>query len=131
MPPDLKEIVVDLARHDPETTYIWKYEAEDGVGKDVDNLVKSSWTPQYELLSRPLSTYFFRERQDLGIRKPRGNGERSGGGLHRDPVGRRGTLRRPNTVVLNDGLPRRCHLCGKVATSTERGPGEGRPESFA
>lgn len=51
MPVAMKEAIVQMARDTPEATFIWKYETEDGVGSGVENLVKTKWAPQHELLS--------------------------------------------------------------------------------
>ncbi|TKR62978.1 hypothetical protein L596_026870 [Steinernema carpocapsae] len=52
MPDEMKEAVKKTMRRFPDVTFIWKYEKdEDNIGKDVPNLVTSSWVPQNDLLN--------------------------------------------------------------------------------
>lgn len=52
MPRSMKESIVEVIRSFPDVVFIWKYEdPEDDVGAGVENLVKTAWMPQNDLLS--------------------------------------------------------------------------------
>ncbi|CEF69828.1 UDP-glucuronosyl/UDP-glucosyltransferase family-containing protein [Strongyloides ratti] len=52
MPRKMKDSIVETIKKLPDVTFIWKYETpEDGIGKDIENLILSKWIPQYDLLN--------------------------------------------------------------------------------
>uniref|UniRef100_A0A0N5A0N3 glucuronosyltransferase n=1 Tax=Parastrongyloides trichosuri TaxID=131310 RepID=A0A0N5A0N3_PARTI len=52
MEQDQKDEILKVIKSLPDITFIWKYETpEDGIGRDVDNLVLSKWVPQNDLLN--------------------------------------------------------------------------------
>lgn len=97
MPEKMKQTIVQTARRNPEVTFIWKYEKEDDVGKGVENLVKTKWMPQNDLLSEfqqfllshlklhaqfflnlPIFNSNFRQRPHFRLRHSRRHGQRHG-----------------------------------------------------
>ncbi|CAD5209534.1 unnamed protein product [Bursaphelenchus okinawaensis] len=51
MPEEKKQDVLSLVRNFPEYEFIWKYEGDDAVGKELKNLHKRKWLPQSDLLA--------------------------------------------------------------------------------
>ncbi|GMT21778.1 hypothetical protein PFISCL1PPCAC_13075, partial [Pristionchus fissidentatus] len=55
MLPEMKRSIAKMVARFPDTTFIWKYEKDDEIAKEVTvstpNLVLSKWTPQVDLLN--------------------------------------------------------------------------------
>uniref|UniRef100_A0A0K0E427 glucuronosyltransferase n=1 Tax=Strongyloides stercoralis TaxID=6248 RepID=A0A0K0E427_STRER len=52
MPIAMKNGIIEMVKRLPDVTFIWKYETpEDGIGKNIDNLILSKWMPQNDLLN--------------------------------------------------------------------------------
>uniref|UniRef100_A0AC35U1C3 UDP-glucuronosyltransferase n=1 Tax=Rhabditophanes sp. KR3021 TaxID=114890 RepID=A0AC35U1C3_9BILA len=58
MPDHYKANFIKIIQTYPDTTFIFKYEVDDGFGKDVDNLIINKWLPQPSLLVHPKMTGF-------------------------------------------------------------------------
>ncbi|KAI6221638.1 Glucuronosyltransferase [Aphelenchoides besseyi] len=53
MPNETKQSFLEMFAAFPEIDFIWKYEADDGIGSDLKNLMTEKWIPQPDLLSHP------------------------------------------------------------------------------
>uniref|UniRef100_A0A915CIH9 UDP-glucuronosyltransferase n=1 Tax=Parascaris univalens TaxID=6257 RepID=A0A915CIH9_PARUN len=51
MPMDIKNAFVSSFRAFPNITFIWKYEEDDDLGCDSQNIIKKKWIPQADLLA--------------------------------------------------------------------------------
>lgn len=53
MPKEMKDAFLGAFRNFPQITFIWKYEVDDDIGSDVQNLIKAKWAPQNDLFGHP------------------------------------------------------------------------------
>ncbi|KAK6040479.1 hypothetical protein COOONC_22017 [Cooperia oncophora] len=59
MPDEYKENLLEVFKSMPETTFIWKYEAEGSqIAAQLENVHVSTWVPQNALLADPRLTAF-------------------------------------------------------------------------
>lgn len=52
MPPETKSAFLDAFAEFPDVTFLWKYEAEDGVADGYKNVITGQWWPQKDLLGK-------------------------------------------------------------------------------
>lgn len=51
MPSHIRNSLLETFARFPNTSFIWKYEQEDDVAKDLKNVYKRRWLPQHALLA--------------------------------------------------------------------------------
>ncbi len=49
MPPRIKQAFLDAFARFPRITFLWKYEAEDGIADHHKNVIVKKWLPQLDL----------------------------------------------------------------------------------
>lgn len=57
MPEPMKGNILNVVKEFPHVTFIWKYEKEDDFGRGVENLVKTKWMPQNDLVREPCISF--------------------------------------------------------------------------
>jgi UDP:flavonoid glycosyltransferase YjiC (YdhE family) len=67
MPPETKSAFLEAFAEFPDITFLWKYEAEDGIADGYKNVITGNWWPQKDILGKYLqmSRYYVhcRDRQ--------------------------------------------------------------------
>ncbi|GMS96559.1 hypothetical protein PENTCL1PPCAC_18734, partial [Pristionchus entomophagus] len=124
MPDSYKETIRETARKFPHVTFVWKYEIpEHNMSLGVDNLIETTWAPQYDILSDPRLTAFISHGGQNSVTESAGAGvplicipimsdqyrnakqiERNGVGimLNKDDLGQIGPLEAAIEMIIKD-----------------------------